>query len=176
MQSTTFDRLPSVEALKAHYDSITSKTHLRALLQDEARNAELRVKYSNDFLVDFTHTKIDSAGLQLLMKVGQDLDLPAKIRAMFNGDIINPTEKRQVWHVKLREMEATDETSEAVLEVRQRIKKFSDSVRSKNTLGFSRKVFNTVVAIGIGGSYLGPEFVHEALRFSAQGRQGKAGI
>jgi glucose-6-phosphate isomerase len=28
----------------------------------------------------------------------------------------------------------------------------------------------TVVAIGIGGSYLGPEFVYEALRFSTKGR------
>lgn len=33
-----------------------------------------------------------------------------------------------------------------------------------------------MVAIGIGGSYLGPEFVYEALRFSTNGRVSSQGI
>jgi len=34
-------------------------------------------------------------------------------------------------------------------------------------VGYTGKPINTVVAIGIGGSYLGPEFVFEALKFDA---------
>lgn len=63
-------------------------------MQDESRNAELRLKFNNDALVDLTHTKIDVEGLALLHKVGKDVELAEKIRAMFNGEVINKTEKR----------------------------------------------------------------------------------
>lgn len=95
---------------------------------------------------------------------------------MFEGDVINKTEKRQVWHVKLRDLDGKDETAKAVQEVGQRIKSFSENIRSHQTRGFTHKAFQTIVAIGIGGSYLGPEFVYEALRVSSQGRAASSGI
>lgn len=64
--STTFDKSSSVQALKAHYDSVTSRTHLRDLLRDEARNESLRFKVLNKIWLDYTHTKIDATGLALL--------------------------------------------------------------------------------------------------------------
>lgn len=42
---------------------------------------------------------------------------------------------------------------------------FSESIRSGQTLGYSGKKLVNIVAIGIGGSFLGPEFVYEALRY-----------
>jgi glucose-6-phosphate isomerase len=85
---------------------------------------------------------------------------------MFAGEVINKTEKRQVWHTKLRDLEGKDEAAQQVRDVRQRVKNFSDGIRSQITRGFTHKAFQTIVAIGIGGSYLGPEFVYEALRGS----------
>ena len=41
---------------------------------------------------------------------------------------------------------------------------FSDRVRSGAWLGSTGKPLTTVVAVGIGGSYLGPEFLCEALK------------
>lgn len=41
---------------------------------------------------------------------------------------------------------------------------FSEKVRSGEWRGASGKVLTDVVCVGIGGSYLGPEFVYEALR------------
>jgi len=111
-----------------------------------------------------------------LSKVADEVKLNEKISQMFNGDIINKTEKRQVWHVKLREFDGQDAMSKEVAQVRERIQKFSDSVRSGSTLGFTHKKLATVVAIGIGGSYLGPEFVYEALRYSGEGRVSSKGI
>lgn len=35
----TFDKLLSVKALKDHYSSELSKTHLKSLLQDKERNS-----------------------------------------------------------------------------------------------------------------------------------------
>lgn len=49
--------------------------------------------------------------------------------------------------------------------VQQAIKAFSEKVRSGALTGYTGKPIMNVVAIGIGGSYLGPEFVYEALRF-----------
>ena len=48
--------------------------------------------------------------------------------------------------------------------VRNNIKEFANSVRSGEIKGVSGKPFRNILCIGIGGSYLGPEFVAEALR------------
>ncbi len=54
-----------------------------------------------------------------------------------------------------------------VWEVLDKIKDFSDKVRNGEWLGVTGKPLTDVVAIGIGGSYLGPLFVHTALRYVA---------
>ena len=43
-------------------------------------------------------------------------------------------------------------------------------------LGHTGIKLTNLVAIGIGGSYLGPEFVYEALRFSAEGKASSQGM
>ena len=68
----TFDKVASIVALKKHYDEVTSKTHLRDLLQDEERNNKLRFLMGKNTHMDFTHTKIDSKGLDLLLEVAKE--------------------------------------------------------------------------------------------------------
>lgn len=41
------------------------------------------------------------------------------------------------------------------------VKSFSEKVRSGELRGATGKKLTNIVAVGIGGSYLGPEFVHE---------------
>jgi len=53
---------------------------------------------------DYTHTHIDLEGLRLLYKVAEETQVKAKIKQMFEGEVINKTEKRKVWHTKLREV------------------------------------------------------------------------
>jgi glucose-6-phosphate isomerase len=45
-------------------------------------------------IADFTHTKIDKKGLDLLLKVADDVNLVTKVKKMFSGEAINTTEKR----------------------------------------------------------------------------------
>lgn len=52
-----------------------------------------------------------------------------------------------------------------VYEVLDRIKAFSARVHAKSFVGATGKPLKNVISIGIGGSYLGPEFVFEALKF-----------
>lgn len=52
-----------------------------------------------------------------------------------------------------------------VYEVLDHIKDFSDRVISGKFVGATGKLLRNIISIGIGGSYLGPEFVFESLKF-----------
>jgi hypothetical protein len=54
-----------------------------------------------------------------------------------------------------------------VYEVLDHIKDFSARVLSGQFVGATGKPLKNVISIGIGGSYLGPEFVFEAMKFGA---------
>lgn len=95
---------------------------------------------------------------------------------------INTTEGRAVLHVALRAKQGSSimcGDKNVVPEVHQvldRIYEFANKVRSGEHLGASGKKLKNTVSIGIGGSYLGPEFVAEALRTdkaSAEHAQGR---
>ena len=93
-----------------------------------------------------------------------------KIEAMFRGEKLNNTEKRSVLHVALRMQESESlvlEEGDVVKNVHavlKRIEEFSLKVRDNQVKGYSGKPLVNTLVIGIGGSYLGPEFVFEALR------------
>ena len=88
--------------MKQHYEQVTKQTHLRVLLQDEARNNALRFKLLDSIWLDYTHTKIDGQGLSMLGELANEAGVGQCIRDMFSGEVVNPTEGRQVLHVKLR--------------------------------------------------------------------------
>lgn len=46
-------------------------------------------------------------------------------------------------------------------ETLDQVRDFSDQIRSGKLRGATGKLLTNIVAVGIGGSYLGPEFVHE---------------
>ena len=52
-----------------------------------------------------------------------------------------------------------------VWEVLDKIEDFTEKVRSGEWKGATGEELTDVVAIGIGGSFLGPLFVHTALRY-----------
>ena len=93
-----------------------------------------------------------------------------KIKATFEGQVMNLTEERQVLHVALRmERDAVLEVDgqnvvEQVWEVLDKVESFSNKVRNGEFKGYTGKKLKNTVAIGIGGSYLGPEFLIESLR------------
>ena len=60
-------------------------------------------------------------------------------------------------------------------EVLNAIKAFTTSIRSGAKKGSTGKSLKNVLSIGIGGSYLGPEFVYEALRYEPVAKAASAG-
>lgn len=96
---------------------------------------------------------------------------------MGTGEHINSTEDRAVMHMGLRAprdkqffVDGKDVVPE-VHSVLDHIQEFSEKVRTKEWVGATGKPLTTVISVGIGGSYLGPEFVFEALKTDSVGRE-----
>eukprot|EP01068_Selenidium_serpulae_P015086 Selendium_serpulae@DN6177_c4_g1_i2.p1 len=160
----TFQATPTAAALRSDAERLKA-THLRTLLADPKRCQRFisKVKLANnEFVLDMTRAKVDGAAMDKLLAFAEERKLSASVAAMFNGDKINGTEGRQVLHAKLRDPQAAGEFA-AVVETRDKIFAFAEKVRSGEWKGVTGKPLRSVVAIGIGGSYLGPEFAYEAL-------------
>jgi glucose-6-phosphate isomerase len=119
--------------------------------------------------------------VQKLIALAETAKVKDKMEAMFTGDHVNMTEDRAALHTALRasrKAKIYDEGSNVMPEVWKvldKIKKFSGQVRSGEWLGHTGKQLKNVVCIGIGGSYLGPLFVHTALSTDQSAMQGAGG-
>jgi glucose-6-phosphate isomerase len=122
-----------------------------------------------------------SKDVQKLVALAGTANLRGKIDAMFAGEHINITEDRAVLHTALRASRTQVVEDEGnnivpdVWKVLDSIKAFSKKVRSGEWLGYTGKPLKNVVCVGIGGSYLGPLFVHTALATDQSAMQGAAG-
>jgi glucose-6-phosphate isomerase len=141
----SFDQAKNFQELLKHKKSFTP---------DLKVNFTRRAVKTEHVYYDHSRQLVDETALTLLLRLAEEMGLRAKIKAMFNGEKINVTEGRQVLHVALR----SDR-----LEVRQVLEKVKQ-LSSRNKL-------KNIVAIGIGGSYLGPEYLAEACApFALPGR------
>lgn len=119
--------------------------------------------------------------MQMLLKLAEKAGLREKIDSMFSGEHINATEDRAVLHAALRSprkakiMVGDQNVVQDVWEVLDRIKDFSEKVRTGEWKGITGKELKNVVCIGIGGSYLGPLFVHTALATDQTAMKGAQG-
>lgn len=156
--------------LSDHYTQ-TKENHITSLFSKEANRAtDFSIKW-NDFLVDFSKNRITKETMQLLLQLADEVNLKDAIGSCFGADVINETEGREVLHTALRAKESDivkvdgDNVIPEVYQVKQHIKKFTDSIISGESKGYTGKSFTDVVNIGIGGSDLGPAMVTEALKF-----------
>ncbi len=158
------------EKLTDHYNQ-TSAYHIKSLFNKDANRASnFSIKW-NDFLVDFSKNRITEETMQLLLQLADEVNLKDAIGKYYGADTINQTEGRAVLHTALRAKESDIITVDGenvvpkVYEVKRHIKKFTDSIVSGESKGYTGKSFTDVVNIGIGGSDLGPAMVTEALKF-----------
>ena len=161
-------RLPSWIALQNHFEDFKD-THLKDLFSKQNRFSDFSIQF-NDILLDFSKNRINSETLKLLLNLAKETSVRDGIDAMFSGKEINNTEKRSVLHTALRNYSNTPVYVDGVNvmpqinEVLQKMKGFTQEVRSGKWKGYSGKSITDVVNIGIGGSDLGPLMVTEALK------------
>jgi glucose-6-phosphate isomerase len=170
---------PQWKRLEAHVKEIES-THLRDLLRDEARGAALMAEY-NGITLDYSRQNATLQTMDLLFDLAETAQLRQKLAAMASGEHINTTEDRAVMHMALRSPSNKPiyvdgvNVADDVHQVLKRIRTFSSRVRSGEHLGATGKKLLNVISIGIGGSYLGPEYVFEALRHDPSAKAAAAG-
>ncbi|KAH8740287.1 glucose-6-phosphate isomerase [Cryptosporidium ryanae] len=172
--------LPSFTRLQ-EYAKRQKCIHLRDLLKNEVRNSCLYVNY-NGIMMDFTRQHLDEEGFKLLIQLATESDLMNKIKQQIKGEIMNTTENRSVLHTALRSKSTIPiilNSGQSVLsdinEVNRRIFKFANAIRKGEILGSTGKILKDIICIGIGGSYLGPEFLYEALRTTSEGSESSSG-
>ena len=164
-----FDQLDVHARLQQQAAAIeASGVHLKQLLAMPERLKDFSAQGGGLFY-DFSHQRLDAPTMALLCQTAHDLDLSGQFARMCAGEKINCTEKRAVLHTACRNFSQNpvfvdnSDIMPDIRGVRHQIRSFCDDVHSGKLTGSTDKPFRHVVVIGIGGSYLGPEFVSTAL-------------
>ena len=172
-KSRLVSKKPQWKRLEQHVAEI-EQAHLRDLLQDEDRSEAMFAEHDGVYL-DYSRQRATSRTMKLLQNLAKTQRLEERIQDMVTGKKINFTEKRAVLHTALR-AERSEEiyvdgvnVVEEVHQVLDQIKYFTEGVRNGEILGYTGKRLRNIISVGIGGSYLGPEFLHEVLKTEPEG-------
>src|SRR5690606_33570309 len=120
-------------------------------------------------VLDYSRHRVTNRTRDLLLELARAARIESWIERMFAGDIVNGTENRAALHTALRAGErdggptAPDEIGATVADSLELVRRFSDAVRKGEWPGHSGKPVTDIVAMGIGGSHLGPQLVCRAL-------------
>jgi glucose-6-phosphate isomerase len=144
--------------------------HMRDWFAADSQRAEKFTQAACGIELDFSKNLITDEVMQALQALATECQVSKKSQAMFAGEIINHTEKRAVLHTALRNfsnkpvlVDGKDVMPE-VLACQQKIQDFVASVHSGERKGYTGKSLKQIIAIGIGGSFLGPKIMSEALK------------
>lgn len=161
--------LKSFQALKKHFDETKNVQMLDLFASDENRAADMTVAL-DDFVLDYSKNRISRQTLDLLTELARECNVAQMRDKMFAGDKINFTEDRAVLHTALRNRSDKPvfvdgkDVMPQIKHVLDKMRAFSDKVRSGVWRGATGKAIKSVVNIGIGGSDLGPLMALEALK------------
>ncbi|NWL22630.1 glucose-6-phosphate isomerase [Pseudomonas umsongensis] len=165
--------LPAWQALKDHRQAMQDFNMREAFNADPQRFTQFTLSSCGLFL-DYSKNLINAQTRDLLVGLADEVDLKGAIKALFDGEIVNASEGRPALHTALRRP-VGDKLSvngvNVMPEVHKVLNQITDLVgRIHDGLwrGYSEKPITDVVNIGIGGSFLGPELVSEALLAYAQ--------
>ena len=155
--------------LQIHY--LDSKTiHLKSLFRIDAARFDKYTITASGLTLDYSKNHIVAETKNLLVDLAKQCGVSEKIEQMFSGAPINTTENRPVLHTALRNFSEQPVYVDGknimplVKSTLEKIKNFVNDVSSGVTKGYSGKAFTDIVAIGIGGSFLGPKIMSEALK------------
>lgn len=176
MPSERIDETPLWKNLKQHATEMQHpEKHLKNLLneQDRLKNFSLN---GADIFFDFSRQRVDETAMDLLFQLSSTRKIKQAFHSMINGEKVNRTENRAALHTASRSFSNEPvlidgkDVMHDIKRVRDEIKVFSSKVLEGEIKGSTGKPFEHLVVIGIGGSYLGPEFVSSALEVYAPGK------
>ncbi|HGJ64432.1 TPA: glucose-6-phosphate isomerase, partial [bacterium] len=112
--------------------------------------------------------------ISLLIDLANEIGLKEKIEGMFSGKIVNKTENRPALHTALRNLPSCPvyvDNKDVMIDINlvlDKIRNFSGDILSGARTGATGKKIKNILSIGIGGSYLGVDYLATALKKYAQ--------
>ncbi|MFK7700394.1 glucose-6-phosphate isomerase [Pseudomonas caspiana] len=165
--------LPAWQALNQHRQAMQDFSMREAFNADPQRFSQFTLSSCGLFL-DYSKNLINTETRDLLVKLANEVGLKDAIKAQYDGELVNSSEGRPALHTALRRPVGDKLQVNGVNvmpEVHKVLNQMTDLVgRIHDGLwrGYTEKPITDVVNIGIGGSFLGPELVSEALLSYAQ--------
>jgi len=169
MPDYRFFNHPCYRQLADHAQTMqAADQHLKHLLTDEKRLAAFSVNGGGLFF-DFSRQRVNKSTMDLLFSLADVTDIVGKFTHMAEGKKVNVTENRAALHMAARSFSSQPidvDGRDAKADLRQVLKKirsFSNKVHEGTIKAINGMPFRHVIVVGIGGSYLGTEFVANAL-------------
>ncbi len=161
--------LPAWQALRRHYDQFKNR-HLRELFAEDGGRAERYVLEAAGLFLDYSKNRLNDETLACLLDLARERNVEAQRDAMLSGVHINTSEDRPALHTALRAPRDAiicvngHNVVPDVHKVLDHMGAFARDVRSATWRGHTGKPIRHIINIGIGGSFLGPQLVYDALR------------
>jgi len=169
MAESHLEALPEWTQLAAHARRMAlPENHLKNLITQKCRFEKFSLQEAGLFY-DFTRQRMDTDVLKGLLNLANSSKIMDRFSRMMSGELVNTTEKRAALHTATRSFSSDPlmnngmDVMPDIRRIRDEIKTFSDNVHNGKITTAAGQLFTDVVVIGIGGSYLGTEFVATAL-------------
>lgn len=168
-QHTPLTASPEWQELMACRERLQNRP-MRALF---AADPERATRYFIDgagLSLDFSRNRLTDDVFEALVALARRCRLEDRRAALLRGEKVNVTEDRPALHTALRNPGTNTiiiDGQDVIAEVNAtlaRMDTFVQEVLDQSRTGYTGKAFTDVVSIGIGGSFLGPKLVSEALQ------------
>lgn len=174
MKLAFLNKNTSYQTLKSLSKTFSDNSnHLKDLIKDKNRLKLFSIQ-ENGFFFDFSKQKIDQDVKTGLIALAKETNVKQLFNQMVSGEPVNNTENRAALHIAARDFSNSDvyinndNVSVSLKQVRSQIESFTLKIHGKKIFSSSGKAFTDAVIVGIGGSYLGCEFVYQALKHYAE--------
>ncbi len=143
--------------------------HLKHLMKQEGRFNDFSIG-TGELFFDFSRQRVNKEVMDGLYDLAGKTHTLETFQKMAKGEKVNITENRAAFHTGTRQSGnsfVSNDSQNLIDEmgrVKEEICQFSRDVHAGKLCGTTKKKFDTAVVVGIGGSYLGCEFVYQALK------------
>ncbi|WP_147651338.1 glucose-6-phosphate isomerase [Vulcaniibacterium gelatinicum] len=156
---------PTFDTLRAHGARLAAVPLSRLIADDPARAQDFALRIG-PLYANFARQRYDREALAALFALAGRAQVPARLRALFDGEQVNVTERRAALHTALRSALSDAPAARAAhAEARAalaRMRALATALQDSDV--------TDVVSIGIGGSALGPRLAVDALSGPLPGR------
>ena len=151
--------------LSAQAGRVAGTTLPQLIAADPARAQDFALRVGPIY-ASFARQHYDREALAALFAAAEGAGFGARLRALFDGETVNVTERRPALHTALRgdfsQAQIARDAHAQALQARVRMRELVDALAASDV--------TDIVSIGIGGSDLGPRLAADALSGAAPGR------